>query len=60
VTPPSDVFEKHHADYRARLATRDFQRIAPLLGLVPQNDGRNRRDLTPDEYGTPEHPPQML
>jgi len=39
VTPPSDVFEKHHADYRARLANLDFQRIAPLLGLVPQGDG---------------------
>jgi hypothetical protein len=39
VTPPSDVFEKHHADYRARLPSPDFQRIALILSLEPQADG---------------------
>jgi hypothetical protein len=60
VTPLPDVFEKHHADYRARLANLDFQRIAPILGLEPRGDGRNRRGVTPDRYGTPEIPPQTL
>jgi len=39
MTAPSKVFEKHDADYRARIGSLDFERIAPTLGLEPMEDG---------------------
>ena len=39
MTAPSTVFEKHDADYRARIKNLDFERIAPILGLEPMGDG---------------------
>jgi len=39
MTPPSDVFDKHYADYQTQLEALDFDRIAPILGLKPQRAG---------------------
>jgi hypothetical protein len=38
MSSPSDVFEKHYAEYRARLEQLDFDRIAPVLGLLPRGE----------------------
>jgi hypothetical protein len=38
MNPPSDIFEKHYADYQARLEQLDFERIAPVLGLEPRGE----------------------
>jgi hypothetical protein len=39
MTAPPNVFEKHDADYRARIKNIDFERIAPILGLEPVGKG---------------------